>query len=723
MNYNIDDKVLIVGPSHVVRWEYFNANGLLPDVRDKVDFFGVAGCPIWHEKIVSNVDLFKTYRKVLFIVGDFRFGNSVVLGDHVEDAYGVAKELINIENDKKLFLKSMDALHYLQNSLGDKVQFVFWDLVLRENRNRLSNKYLETGRYLHPVWNYEAVHEAFKGCSADFRPVISSRDLSCLYVDNSNHPSVIGFSFLLDCALKATRDLIVLDENMLNKMQRLADSFSYNRLGSKILVVGDSGADRYSASSLLKFLINFYKKGMFGSSGIFFSREFDLHYVKEREIGHVVFISSLNSKDSAEAKEIKCQRIVELDGKARSAGLNVGWLLWEELSQQLIDNGLISFQALLDEMPALSGVIERSVTLRLNSALDLSVLFEKNKAFHPTFFFLVALLSFLESVDLRYNRSLHLYLDGSQYMKGLNNYFHSMKYAFYFKDDNFVHRESLDINNRAKRFICEGEWLRAVEVLSSNTDEFGDNRVLRKIVYDKNFRPVCIREQAELLRYIFEDLNFSLSHRLNALTAHSHKVMEGMLPDLVDSAIKDLLISHKMVDRLGFSDNIRMDRNHIYFSMLTVLWHLYIYKGDIDKFLMVGELAFDQFENLDDETLTNGFYQTCTNLVRCHAVAYLNASIKGDRVLCDRVFKSLERVLYLGVVHSDSHEVKFKEYIGVTSVYFTIKRYRNVFLENAKGTDLYHKACEDLVLFSIRSHGQEKVQRIKDNIRFLSGIN
>ncbi|MDP5129524.1 MAG: hypothetical protein NWQ54_01480, partial [Paraglaciecola sp.] len=67
-------------------------------------------------------------------------------------------------------------------------------------------------------------------------------------------------------------------------------------------------------------------------------------------------------------------------------------------------------------------------------------------------------------------------------------------------------------------------------------------------------------------------------------------------------------------------------------------------------------------------------------------------------------------------------KIKFREYIGTASVYFIIKRYRKLFLNRHLNVPSYKTACHELILGFIRSHGADKVERIKSNIEIIHTI-
>ncbi|MDP5129523.1 MAG: hypothetical protein NWQ54_01475 [Paraglaciecola sp.] len=647
------DKTLIIGPSHVVRWKYFIENNSFPDVRDNVDFIGIAGCPIWHDAILSNLESYSIYKKIFIMVGDFRFGNKIFESSTMEDAFGIKKEFINEFNDRALYERSIQALIDIRARLGDKVKFIFWDLILRENRNRLNGRYINAGFYAHPVWNYSEIQANFDSSSIDFREVISSPILTSFFIDNSNHPTMLGYSFLLSCALDVEGEFESISIDKLNGIARTNEFFQFSSKDG-ILISGDC-EDSADASSFIKFLVNYSKKRIISLSNIFLSRTLDLDKIVKQKISKIVLISSLANDDSPEVIKRKIENIENIESKLLDLGItDVRWLFWENHSKSYISNMSKHRIELLSKIKSrenLSNV--KIIDIEFNGIFSPSVLIEKNKAFHPSLLSLTCFFEYLSS-----DHSM-IIIEGDSYFTRLNRFFESAGCDFHFNHTYPDKFEDPKVNKNAKILMSEDRWSDAVVLLANNVDDQGENKLIKKIIYDKTFRPKNLKDQADLLILIHSTQEFPLYHRLNALTAYCHKVMESMQLDLVDDAISLVLKNLDEVNALEYSDYIRNDKNHIKFSMLTVLWHLYLFKGDIVPFLDVGIMCVSEFEAIDSRILTKGFYQTCTNLIRCLCVAYLGASIAGNVEAEEKIFNLIEKALWLGIVNSDDHKIKF----------------------------------------------------------------
>nr|WP_314876139.1 hypothetical protein [uncultured Pseudomonas sp.] len=173
---------MIIGPSHVVRWERLkNFLGV------NADFYGVGGLPIWHE----DVRLLSRSNDSFIMVGDFRFGNSYHLTQNKKDAFTVKKDLITSEIDRLMLERSEASLERLS---GEKIRLVFWCLFIREYKNIESRKYFKNGVYEHPVWNLATLENKFEN-SIKLSTIIR-QNLDFLFIDSSNHPSIFGYYFL-----------------------------------------------------------------------------------------------------------------------------------------------------------------------------------------------------------------------------------------------------------------------------------------------------------------------------------------------------------------------------------------------------------------------------------------------------------------------------------------------------------------------------------------------
>ncbi len=173
---------MIIGPSHVVRWERLKS---FFDINDQ--FYGHGTLPIWHAK----VEQLSQAAHPFILVGDFRFGNAYHVTNNVKDIFSIKKEFFNFEIDSLSFTKSLKGLEKLNRH---DIRLVFWCLFIREYKNRSKGKYTIDGKYRHPVWNLRYVEDRFKNSIK--LSELFGQDLDFLFMDASNHPTTFGFFFL-----------------------------------------------------------------------------------------------------------------------------------------------------------------------------------------------------------------------------------------------------------------------------------------------------------------------------------------------------------------------------------------------------------------------------------------------------------------------------------------------------------------------------------------------
>ncbi|MDO9105002.1 MAG: hypothetical protein Q7U57_08570 [Methylovulum sp.] len=221
-------KILVIGPSHVKRLEHALLCGILPAPEVTVDFLGRDGMPVWHpvfSRHLQSVD----YDHILVIVGDFRFGNKIFANTEAKNAggVGVAKALINLDNDDKLYQKSLAKIDEWIAVFGNKIRFLFWDLLGREFANRRDNKYTVAGQYSHPSWNYDAIAERYRSHIVDvgfLKDIFMDR----LTVDSANHFSMFAYLMMVDALRRTGHETAVKKEELAFKIKVLDEKF--NRL-------------------------------------------------------------------------------------------------------------------------------------------------------------------------------------------------------------------------------------------------------------------------------------------------------------------------------------------------------------------------------------------------------------------------------------------------------------------------------------------------------------
>lgn len=292
-------KRLIIGPSHVVRWERDVSQGRLPALKN-VDFYGVGGLPVWDDKLFSLVgSSINDYDELIVIVGDFRFGNTFCFQSRLRHT-GIEKKYINHQNDSFLFEKSVLALYKLSEL--PKVSFLFWDLALREYLNRKNKKYLIDGVYQHPIWNLEALERRFFNNTISIMDAISY-DLNSFFIDSSLHPSVLGYEFLKEIILTRSVGSSILAAL---KLKKSLSEYFYTQ--QHVVICGNSKLYR-------AILMYFSKEVLSLPPNVSFSRADDALFCKRDEKRKLIFFTdTINEKKMDEnmvfANKARWQEVV-----------------------------------------------------------------------------------------------------------------------------------------------------------------------------------------------------------------------------------------------------------------------------------------------------------------------------------------------------------------------------------------------------------------------------
>lgn len=213
------NNTLVVGPSHVIRWRES-----LKDVAPHETKFSpnnmiaTAGAPAWHSK---NFKLAKQKagkdKQILFMVPDFRFGNSIFKeslyvnsqGTWIDELFkddhlAIDQQCINLSNDIILRERSLAALTAYTKEFDGRIKLLFWDLLGRQVYDRLSGRHFVNGKYSHPTWSLDSIQNKFnEDVIVDLLPLtkIAMHEALRLFIDMSLHPSKIGYLFLEYCVL------------------------------------------------------------------------------------------------------------------------------------------------------------------------------------------------------------------------------------------------------------------------------------------------------------------------------------------------------------------------------------------------------------------------------------------------------------------------------------------------------------------------------------------
>lgn len=195
-------KIFLCGPSHLRRMIREVDDGVLPNYYD-FKFWGRGGLPIFSKRLYDLIEIYynKGY-EVCLMVPDFRFGNRI-FNDYKkfqipyfsDDYRMIDKSLINKSNDEYLYQNMLYIVNKLLNDFP-RIQLMFWDLFIREQENKLNNKYVDRrGIYRHPIWNYTDIENYFYKNMIDIK--IIDKNFKSYIIDQQGHPSLKGQIFIL----------------------------------------------------------------------------------------------------------------------------------------------------------------------------------------------------------------------------------------------------------------------------------------------------------------------------------------------------------------------------------------------------------------------------------------------------------------------------------------------------------------------------------------------
>lgn len=257
-----DEPATVVGTSHALRLKNAVDHGLL-NVRHR---------PIasWHERPARmlassefmDAEFATTHTAALLLVPEMRLGNrSLVNPDDPTAEIEVDKSLISEANDRALFQRAKAALRTIL-ARNPKCRPVFWSLMGREYENLQMGRYLDGGRYHHPIWNLSDVEREFSNHVVPLQGLLPDRRTRALFVDRSMHPSWLGqqllmriidtpdahvvdlFNDLWDTAQKPVLDFdkptVITGQSLWLRRLRAHDEAELIRLGPNISVVEPS---------------------------------------------------------------------------------------------------------------------------------------------------------------------------------------------------------------------------------------------------------------------------------------------------------------------------------------------------------------------------------------------------------------------------------------------------------------------------------------------------
>lgn len=308
-----NSRTCVVGPSHIVRWQYL-ASTTLTDLP-KVDSYALPGLPIWDPELISFLKSAENqYEEIYVLVGDFRFGNEIFSAPHKKRFLGIKKENINNKNDKELLIKSLAALDEIYKIKN--VKFIFWDLYLREFINKRSGHYTDNDTYKHPLWNYHFFQTKYSQKTVELS-LLDDLNIDLLFVDSSVHPSILGYCFLYN--LFGNRSVI---DSFLSSLKLKGEIDKDLYYATPSTIIGNGSFFRTVQLHITKGIISAFPN-------VLLSRADDALFAKRKETRTLFFFSESLNEDGVQ----KCLKYVENSSWAKNTHVEFLYLK-EKLSHE-----------------------------------------------------------------------------------------------------------------------------------------------------------------------------------------------------------------------------------------------------------------------------------------------------------------------------------------------------------------------------------------------------
>lgn len=236
---------IIVGPSHVVRLEHLYKNNVLKKTQKDIVFIGRGGAPTWSIQLFNFFEVLRKHDDAIhLIIGDFRFGNSIIedeldINETKVNHINVTGRLINAENDVVMATHFTRGLRKWKD-LGVDVNFIPWTLIMRRADNIIKGSYVDdSGNYNHPQVDEVEILNEF--CNPAYIKCldVSVETMSQFYIDGDLHPSTLGYMFILDMIRKHDPYSSV-NASMLKLRFVLNQFFKKLKITKTVLITGDS---------------------------------------------------------------------------------------------------------------------------------------------------------------------------------------------------------------------------------------------------------------------------------------------------------------------------------------------------------------------------------------------------------------------------------------------------------------------------------------------------
>ncbi len=348
-----DKNVVVLGPSHVVRWEHAVSKGALQSPFLHTTFVGGGGLPIWSAHLLARAKILApSADKLLLVVPDFRFGNSIAGVSPPPEALfsdghrNVSREYLNPSVDRLLFERCVKALDQWREMFGSKLEIVHWTALTRRNEDVLLGKYLNDGSYRHPIWDFSRLQSDDLTALSKAPPQI----LRTLYIDDNLHPSALGFRYLaLRVLTKRPADAL---RESIAWMDEQVSSWVQPGDATPLLVTGDS----VWVKSVLRQLFGRPLQTLKTMGIHVHSMNFDgiVEYVAAHNIGKVLFVTD----HGAHREDFSPGRFQDIQARISrvNSGPEVTIFPWAAVTREIVSRRHMDLSYL--KAPASSRLVE-----------------------------------------------------------------------------------------------------------------------------------------------------------------------------------------------------------------------------------------------------------------------------------------------------------------------------------------------------------------------------
>lgn len=222
-----DTPVTVAGISHIHRFKFALATGrVAPPRRPLAQIYGQPAQILAGPAFMDQPFAQRPVPTILF-VPDFRMGNGW-LNDRENPGRhtGIDKSLISRENDQEMLELSRRSISAILSN-NPECRLIYWCLAGREAMARHEGRYFKDGEYRHPSWNLDEVEEENPACTIRLNEVIGDPRSRALFIDESAHPSWLGYALIRQLIDNPEADAVKLLGTLLDTLVRPVIDFPH----------------------------------------------------------------------------------------------------------------------------------------------------------------------------------------------------------------------------------------------------------------------------------------------------------------------------------------------------------------------------------------------------------------------------------------------------------------------------------------------------------------